>query len=189
MTCAPSQDSDQPGHPPSLIRVFAVCSVGNQRPSASLCRQRRLWSDWADLILRRAHSSFCWFCPAAAQRCFYCPRMCQKHRHSSKQCRPWSDSLREQSDQGLHCFVKYICNMNKVFLNLHWSQSLIVCQSQNVFNQNEIKKCLHEKRVVSFVILKFGGRVGEGNMCSTSTSWSFSELVEIVNFVLTTCIN
>ena len=25
MACAPSQDSDQPGHPPSLIRVFAVC--------------------------------------------------------------------------------------------------------------------------------------------------------------------
>ena len=24
MTCAPSKDSDQPGHPPSLIRVFAV---------------------------------------------------------------------------------------------------------------------------------------------------------------------
>ena len=23
-TCAPSEDSDQPGHPPSLIRVFAV---------------------------------------------------------------------------------------------------------------------------------------------------------------------
>ena len=22
--CAPSEDSDQPGHPPSLIRVFAV---------------------------------------------------------------------------------------------------------------------------------------------------------------------
>ena len=25
MTCAPSEDSDQPGHPPNLIRVFAVC--------------------------------------------------------------------------------------------------------------------------------------------------------------------
>ena len=25
MTCAPSVDSDQPGHPSSLIRVFAVC--------------------------------------------------------------------------------------------------------------------------------------------------------------------
>ena len=24
MTCAPSKHSDQPGHPPSLIRVFAV---------------------------------------------------------------------------------------------------------------------------------------------------------------------
>ena len=26
--CAPSEDSDQPGHPPSLIRVFAVRSMG-----------------------------------------------------------------------------------------------------------------------------------------------------------------
>ena len=25
MTCAPNVDSDQPGHLPSLIRVFAVC--------------------------------------------------------------------------------------------------------------------------------------------------------------------
>ena len=25
MTCAPSEDSDQPGHPPRLIRVLAVC--------------------------------------------------------------------------------------------------------------------------------------------------------------------
>ena len=24
VTCAPSEDSDQPGHPPSLIRAFAV---------------------------------------------------------------------------------------------------------------------------------------------------------------------
>ena len=24
MSCAPSEDSDQPGHPPSLIRVFTV---------------------------------------------------------------------------------------------------------------------------------------------------------------------
>ena len=27
MTCAPSKDSDQPGHLPSLIRVFAVCPM------------------------------------------------------------------------------------------------------------------------------------------------------------------
>ena len=30
ITCAPSEDSDQPGHPPSLIRVFAVRSMGSQ---------------------------------------------------------------------------------------------------------------------------------------------------------------
>ena len=29
MTCAPSEDSDQPVHPPSLIRVFAVRSIGS----------------------------------------------------------------------------------------------------------------------------------------------------------------
>ena len=29
MACAQSEDSDQPVYPPSLIRVFAVCSVGS----------------------------------------------------------------------------------------------------------------------------------------------------------------
>ena len=27
--CAPNEYSDQPGHPPSLVRVFAVRSMGN----------------------------------------------------------------------------------------------------------------------------------------------------------------
>ena len=29
MACAPSEDSDQSGHPPGLIRVFALRSVGS----------------------------------------------------------------------------------------------------------------------------------------------------------------
>ena len=29
MACAPSEDSDQPGHLPSLIRVFTVRSMGS----------------------------------------------------------------------------------------------------------------------------------------------------------------
>ena len=29
MTCGPSDNSDQRGHQPSLIRVFNVCSLGN----------------------------------------------------------------------------------------------------------------------------------------------------------------
>ena len=42
MTCAPSEDSDQPGHPPSLIRVFAVRSKGSQGPKLSSRGQRKL---------------------------------------------------------------------------------------------------------------------------------------------------
>ena len=30
--CAPSEDSDQPGYPPSLIRVFAVRALGAKDP-------------------------------------------------------------------------------------------------------------------------------------------------------------
>ena len=60
--CAPIEDSDQPGHPPSLIRVFAVHSVGSWGPKVSSCGQRRLWSDWAnaqaELSLHWAHSHF-----------------------------------------------------------------------------------------------------------------------------------
>ena len=39
--------TDQPGHLPSLIRVFAVCSMGSLGPKLSSCEQRRLLSDWA----------------------------------------------------------------------------------------------------------------------------------------------
>ena len=57
---APSEDSDQPGHPPSLIRVFAVRLMGSLGPKPSSCGQRRLWSDWAnaqaDLSLHWAHN-------------------------------------------------------------------------------------------------------------------------------------
>ena len=60
MACAPSKHSDQPGHPPSLIRVFAVRMKKAWVLSYPLSAQQRLWSDWADaqanLSLRLAHS-------------------------------------------------------------------------------------------------------------------------------------
>ena len=63
MACAPSEDSDQPGHPPSLIRVFAVRMKKAWVLSYPLSAQWRLWSDWADaqadLSLRWAHMPFC----------------------------------------------------------------------------------------------------------------------------------
>ena len=42
MACAPSEDSDQPGHPPSLIRVFAVRMKKAWVLSYPLSAQRRL---------------------------------------------------------------------------------------------------------------------------------------------------
>ena len=48
MICAPSEDSDQPGHPPSLIRIFAVRRKKGWILSYPLSAQRRLRSDWAD---------------------------------------------------------------------------------------------------------------------------------------------
>ena len=47
MACAPSEDSDQPGHTPSLIRVFAVRMKKAWVLSYPLSAQWRLWSDWA----------------------------------------------------------------------------------------------------------------------------------------------
>ena len=70
MTCAPSEGSDQPGHLPSLIRVFAVHMKKTWVLSYPLSAQLRFWSDWADaqadLSLRWEHRSVYWFCHAAA---------------------------------------------------------------------------------------------------------------------------
>ena len=58
----PSEDSNQPGHPPSLTRVFAVRMKKAWVLSYPLSAKRRLWSDLADaqadLSLRWAHSHF-----------------------------------------------------------------------------------------------------------------------------------
>ena len=54
MTCAPSEDSYQPGHLPSLIRVFAMCFMGSQGPNPSSGRQWRPDAQ-ADLSFRCIH--------------------------------------------------------------------------------------------------------------------------------------
>ena len=61
MAYTPSEDSDQPGHSPSLISLCRPHeeSLGSELP---IERTARLWSDWADaqadLSLRWAHSHF-----------------------------------------------------------------------------------------------------------------------------------
>ena len=63
--CVPSEDSDQPGQSPSLIRVFAVHMKKAWVLSYPLSAQQRFWSDWADaqadLSLRWAHTHFVGF--------------------------------------------------------------------------------------------------------------------------------
>ena len=65
MACAPSEDLNQPGHLPPLIRVFAVRIRKARVLSYPLSVQRRIWSDWADaqadLSLHWAHSYFVGF--------------------------------------------------------------------------------------------------------------------------------
>ena len=56
MVYASSEDSDQLGQQPSLIRVFAVHSVGSSGPSVSSLGQWRLQSDWADAQAHRSHA-------------------------------------------------------------------------------------------------------------------------------------
>ena len=62
---APSEDSDQPGHSPSLITVFAVCMKKAWVLSYPQSAQRRLWTEWADaqsdLSFHWAHSHFIGF--------------------------------------------------------------------------------------------------------------------------------
>ena len=74
--CAPSEDSDQPGHPFSLIRVFAARMKKPWVLSYPLSAQRRLCSDCADaqtdLSLRSAHSHFVGF---VMSRLIYVNRM------------------------------------------------------------------------------------------------------------------
>ena len=61
MTCSPSEESDQPGRLPSLIRVITVCSMGSQGPSVYIQKVRTdqtgrmpkliLSHPWAHIIL------------------------------------------------------------------------------------------------------------------------------------------
>ena len=63
MACASSEDSDQPGHPPSLIRVIIVRST----TLAFFMRTAKTTDTQADLSLRWMHIPFCWFYHEAAQ--------------------------------------------------------------------------------------------------------------------------
>ena len=61
LTCAPSEELDQPALSRSLIRIFTGCILDNKECILSSCGQRILWSDHAgrqaDLSLHLVHMS------------------------------------------------------------------------------------------------------------------------------------
>ena len=70
MVFVPSNDSEQPGHPPSLIGVFTVGMKKHWILSYPLSAQRRLirlggCPGWSESLL--GAQSFCWFCHEMAQ--------------------------------------------------------------------------------------------------------------------------
>ena len=66
MAFAPSEDSDQPQLPPSLIRVFFISMKNPWILSYSLSAQRRLRSAWAADLSFAGCSHFVGFCHEAA---------------------------------------------------------------------------------------------------------------------------
>ena len=74
-TYATSEDSDQPAHPRSLIRVFAD-RIWLLQPSSYPKRDKQkplsFWLDaQADLSLYWSHKSYCRFCNSHLLRCLY----------------------------------------------------------------------------------------------------------------------
>ena len=102
--CAPSEDWDQPGHQPSLIRVFAVRMKKVWVLSYPLSAQRRLWSDWvdaqADLSLRWAHTHFVGFVTRQLKLNFLYYRLVEMKREIGDH-RPWRGYW--ASIRGPHC--------------------------------------------------------------------------------------
>ena len=62
--CAPSEDSDQPGHLPSLIRIFTVRMKKAWVLSYHLSTKRRPCPGWSESSL--GSQPPCWFCHVAA---------------------------------------------------------------------------------------------------------------------------
>ena len=59
--CAPSEDSDQPWNPPSLIRVFAVCSMGSWWHKPSAREELSYWLSACAVFTLCRRTCFCYF--------------------------------------------------------------------------------------------------------------------------------
>ena len=66
-TCVSSKDSDQPVHPPSIVRLLIYLSLDSLEAVEYTCDQQNLCADaQVDLCLRWSHRSYCRFYRALA---------------------------------------------------------------------------------------------------------------------------
>ena len=144
MACAPSHDSDQPGHQPSLIRVFAV-RMKKARVLIYLLSAQQRWRKLGSLSTHWAHSedsdqtgrklrlirvfAGCkvrdgslmrknWATEITAVFILKFEQLSFTISNVPKRCRKndkqWS--LKEQSDLGYHCLPRRICPNARDFI-------------------------------------------------------------------------
>ena len=130
--CAPSEDSDQPGHPPSLIRVFAVRMKKAWVSSYPLSAQRWLWSDWADaqadLSLLWEHTHFVGFVPSLLShyQIDHCDETKKKYSWPVPHCKPelkettsWTVGQAKDIASSPNLLVIALCRGRQNPLHLH----------------------------------------------------------------------
>ena len=127
MACAPSEDSDQPGHPACLIRVYAVRMKKAWVLRYPLSAQRRLWSDWADgqadLSLRWAHSHNVGFLMSRLIsslyfKCVWCMYIIAFWQSFAFKCKPCKAFI----------FFMYLCVISFSSVTVHLFLTLWICE-------------------------------------------------------------
>ena len=130
---APSEGSDQPGHPPHLLRVFAVRWVA--KDPRSLHADSEDWSDWADaqayLSLRWAHTHFVGFVMSRLR--FPSPVTVSKWRFSklmARQTIKMTCGPSEDSDPPGH--PSSLIRLFAVRLKKHWALDYPWAQNEDI---------------------------------------------------------
>ena len=104
MTCATSEDSDQPGHPASLIRVFVVRMKEHWSSATHKARSKDSnQSGWMPRLILGggAHISFCLFCRAAAHMFLFQASIKRQEANDVKDKEPVQATNKDIITQGL----------------------------------------------------------------------------------------
>ena len=138
MVCAPSEDSDQPGHPPSLIKSLRCALIRKLRTQAFFMQTAKTLirpGAQADWSLRCAHMPFCWFCHEVAQICLILAAMyAMVLRHTSHIMRKPVFVVCDQIRLKPACSATETRGIEKIFLFEEGIYCFIIKMTLGVFN-------------------------------------------------------